>query len=163
MLDPIMTKPWHHVSEWFPNDKPTPFYTTHGSTLWDYTCHEPKLNHLINDTMSSDAQLVTNMVVRDCKRVFKGFNSLVDIDSGTGTVAKAIVDAFPHLKCIVFDLPHVVADLKGTENLIYAGGDMFEGRERNEKEWAKLFFDAGFNDYKIAPVLGLRYVIEVYA
>ncbi|KAF8043404.1 hypothetical protein BT93_A1667 [Corymbia citriodora subsp. variegata] len=36
------------------------------------------------------------------------------------------------------------------------------GRERNETEWAKLFVTAGFGDYKITPVLGLRSLIEVY-
>ena len=36
------------------------------------------------------------------------------------------------------------------------------GRERNEKEWAKLFQDAGFTNYKITPILGLRSLIEVY-
>ncbi|KAK2993244.1 hypothetical protein RJ640_015723 [Escallonia rubra] len=30
------------------------------------------------------------------------------------------------------------------------------GKERNEKEWRKLFLDAGFNDYKIHSVHGLR-------
>ncbi|CAK9142734.1 unnamed protein product [Ilex paraguariensis] len=229
MLDPILTNPWHHVSDWFQNDDPTPFYTTHGRTVWEYAAHEPKLNHFFNDAMSSDAQLVANVVVRDCKGVFEGFNSLMDVGGGTGTVAKAIANEFPHLKCIVLDLPHVVADLEGTENLSYVGGDMFEaipptdvvllksdeeslrilkkcreaipgkdkggkviiidmivqnhkgddesietelffdmlvmilvtGRQRNNKEWAKLFFDAGFSDYKKTP-LGLRSVIEVY-
>lgn len=36
------------------------------------------------------------------------------------------------------------------------------GKERDEKEWAKLFSDAGFSDYKITPILGLRAIIEVY-
>ncbi|KAK8992016.1 hypothetical protein V6N11_044908 [Hibiscus sabdariffa] len=36
------------------------------------------------------------------------------------------------------------------------------GRERREEEWAKLFFAAGFSDYKIIPILGLRSLIEVY-
>ena len=36
------------------------------------------------------------------------------------------------------------------------------GKERNEKEWANLFLDAGFKDYKISPILGLRSLIEVY-
>lgn len=35
------------------------------------------------------------------------------------------------------------------------------GRERNEKEWEKLFLDAGFSEHKITP-LGLRSLIEVY-
>ncbi|KAK1412124.1 hypothetical protein QVD17_33119 [Tagetes erecta] len=36
------------------------------------------------------------------------------------------------------------------------------GRQRSEKEWAKLFLESGFSDYKINPVLGLRSLIEVY-
>ena len=36
------------------------------------------------------------------------------------------------------------------------------GMERNEKEWAKLFLDAGFLNYKIHPVLGTRALIELY-
>ena len=39
---------------------------------------------------------------------------------------------------------------------------LLKGRERNEKDWAKLFFEAGFNDYKITAALGLRSIIEVY-
>ncbi|KAJ0462015.1 putative trans-resveratrol di-O-methyltransferase [Helianthus annuus] len=45
--------------------------------------------------------------------------------------------------------------------------DMFEftttkGRQRSEKDWAKLFHDACFSGYKIYPVLGISSVIEVY-
>ncbi|KAJ9563676.1 hypothetical protein OSB04_008836 [Centaurea solstitialis] len=37
------------------------------------------------------------------------------------------------------------------------------GKERTEKEWKKLLVDdAGFSDYKITPILGLRSLIEVY-
>jgi len=36
------------------------------------------------------------------------------------------------------------------------------GKERTKKEWVKLISSAGFNDYKITPVLGLRSVIEIY-
>ncbi|XP_034907608.1 trans-resveratrol di-O-methyltransferase-like [Populus alba] len=38
----------------------------------------------------------------------------------------------------------------------------FSGMERNEKEWAKLFFDAGFLNYKIHPGLDTRALIELY-
>ncbi|CAK9169215.1 unnamed protein product [Ilex paraguariensis] len=196
VLDPILIEPWHYMTEWLQNDDHTPFETAHGRAFWAYA----------------------------------------DDGDGTGTVGKAIADAFPHLKCTVFDLPHVVAGLEGNKNLSYVAGDMFEAlptadalllkwilydwsdeeslrilkkykeaisienkggkiiiidmvlenqkgddnsietelfldmlmmvlhasKERNEKEWAKLFFDAGFTDYKITPVLGLRSLIEVY-
>lgn len=36
------------------------------------------------------------------------------------------------------------------------------GKQRNEKEWANLILSAGFSNYKINPVLGLRSLIEVY-
>lgn len=36
------------------------------------------------------------------------------------------------------------------------------GKERREDEWARLFADAGFGEYKITPLLGVRSVIEVY-
>ncbi|KAL0405081.1 UNVERIFIED_CONTAM: putative O-methyltransferase 3 [Sesamum latifolium] len=37
-----------------------------------------------------------------------------------------------------------------------------DGKERTNKEWAKLFFDSGFTSYKITPAFGLRSLIEVY-
>lgn len=36
------------------------------------------------------------------------------------------------------------------------------GKERNERERAKPFTEAGFRDYKITPMLGLRSMIEIY-
>jgi len=36
------------------------------------------------------------------------------------------------------------------------------GREREEKEWEKLFLEAGFSHYKITNIFGLRSLIEVY-
>ncbi|VAH09292.1 unnamed protein product [Triticum turgidum subsp. durum] len=40
-----------------------------------------------------------------------------------------------------------------------AGG---KGIEREEHEWKKIFMEAGFSDYKIISVLGVRSVIELY-
>ncbi|XP_061347761.1 probable O-methyltransferase 3 [Gastrolobium bilobum] len=236
VLDPTMINPWQKFSTWFKNDDPTPFYTENGMTLWDYACHEPKFNHVLNEAMASDARLISNVVVEKCEGVFMGLESLVDVGGGTGTMAKAIAKSFPQLECIVFDLPHVVNGLQGSDNLKYVGGDMFEsipsadsillkwilhdwndeecvkilkkckealtskgkegkviiievvmgneeidgefvdtklffdmemmalvtGKERNEKEWAKLFFSAGFSNYKITQLLGLKSLIEVY-
>ncbi|KAL1079635.1 hypothetical protein V6Z11_D10G235200 [Gossypium hirsutum] len=232
MLDPILTEPWHCLGTWFKNNDHTPFDTTHGKTFWDYAGHDQKLNSLFNEGMASDARLVNSILIDKCKKVFEGLNSLVDVGGGTGTLSKAIVDAFPHLECIVLDLPHVVANLQDSGNLKYVAGDMFKeipasdaillkwilhdwnddeclkilkrckeaisrqnkkggkvmiidmvlmknekmngeafnstetqlffdmlmmvlvtGKERQEEEWAKLFFAAGFSNYKITPIL----------
>ena len=36
------------------------------------------------------------------------------------------------------------------------------GRERSEKEWEKIFLEAGFSHYKITHSFGLRSIFEVY-
>ncbi|KAK2632367.1 hypothetical protein EUGRSUZ_L01645 [Eucalyptus grandis] len=238
MLDPILINPWHGLSAWFHNHvDPTPFEMVQGMSFWRNAGQEPGLNRLFNDGMASDARLVASMVVNEHKGVFEGITSLVDVGGGTGTMAKAIANSFPHMECTIFDLPHVVANLEVSENVRCVPGDMFEaippadaiilkwilhdwsdedavkvlkrcrealgkgegkkkkviiiemvmdntksdkemvetqlfydmlmmtvasGRERNEAEWAKLFVAAGFGDYKITLVLGLRSLIEVY-
>ncbi|KAL0349271.1 UNVERIFIED_CONTAM: putative O-methyltransferase 3 [Sesamum angustifolium] len=49
-----------------------------------------------------------------------------DVGGGTGTLARAIAEAFPQIHCIVLDLAPVVAGLEGTRNLKYIEGNMFE-------------------------------------
>ncbi|KAL0298497.1 UNVERIFIED_CONTAM: Trans-resveratrol di-O-methyltransferase [Sesamum radiatum] len=238
MLDPYMMKPFDHISEWLASEKhSSPFELVHGRSLFEYVGQEAGLNNLLNEATSSDSRLFTHVLLRDHKQVLEGITSLVDVGGGTGTTVEAIAYAFPDMKCMVLDLPHVVGGLEGTNNLTYIAGDMFEaipsvdavlfkwvlhdwddescvkilkkckeaiagkdktggkvivvdivmdvngrdnkemetsfffdialmpyltGYERTEKEWAKLFFDAGFTDYKITPAFGLRSLIQVY-
>lgn len=126
MLDPILVSPWHMLSDWFKNNDPTPFSTFHGKGFWELAGQEQGLNHFFNEGMASDARFVSRLVLGKCKEVFLGLNTLVDVGGGTGTMAKAIADAFPQLNCIVLDLPHVVQGLEGTKNLSYVGEDVFE-------------------------------------
>ncbi|XP_058739295.1 isoflavone-7-O-methyltransferase 9-like [Vicia villosa] len=39
---------------------------------------------------------------------------------------------------------------------------LFNGKERTEEEWKKLFAEAGFPNYKISPLTGYLSVIEIY-
>ncbi|XP_076926456.1 trans-resveratrol di-O-methyltransferase-like [Bidens hawaiensis] len=236
VVNPILMDPWENMSKWFQNDDATPFHTTNGRSFWDLAGQDPKLNQFFNEGMASDSRIVTSVVLKHCEGIFEGLDSIVDVGGGTGTVADSIAKAFPNIRCINFDLPHVVDGLVGSKNLSYVGGDMFEaipkanavllklilhdwsddecvkilkrckeaipskenkgkliiidmvvkvhkenndvletqlfldmhmmnllsGRERTEKDWAQLFLDAGFNNYKISPILGLRSLIEVY-
>ncbi|TVU13542.1 hypothetical protein EJB05_40602 [Eragrostis curvula] len=69
-------------------------------------------------------------------------------------------------KVIIIDM--VKGSLHGDSkiNEIEAIQNMFmmyvNGIERGEKEWKKLFSDAGFSDYRIMPILGPLSVIEIY-
>ncbi|XP_043699551.1 trans-resveratrol di-O-methyltransferase-like [Telopea speciosissima] len=126
VLDPILMTPWHFLSAWFKGDGLTAFETAHKRTFWDYASQDIELNNFFNEAMESDTRLVMSVVVTKCKGVFEGLGALVDVAGGTGTLAKNISETFPSLKCAVLDLPHVVATLKGNENLTYIAGDMFE-------------------------------------
>ncbi|PON81563.1 O-methyltransferase COMT-type [Trema orientale] len=123
---PEAMAPWHSLSAWFQNNDATMFETSDGRTFWDYLAQDSRMSDIFNEALSSDSQLIAEVVLRECREVFEGLKSMVDLGGGTGTMAKAIAKAFPHISCTVFDLPHVVADLKGSDNNInFIGGDMF--------------------------------------
>ncbi|KAE8817595.1 O-methyltransferase ZRP4 [Hordeum vulgare] len=51
---------------------------------------------------------------------------MVDVAGSTGVIAKAIVGAFPHVKCSVLDLPHVIVEAPTDGEVRFVAGDMFE-------------------------------------
>ncbi|XP_016456421.1 myricetin 7/4'-O-methyltransferase 2-like [Nicotiana tabacum] len=124
--DQLLQKASFELSSWFQNDSPTAFHTAYGISFWDYFVEKPKLGESFNDAMASDSILVANVLITECKYVFEGLTSLVDVGGGTGTVAIAIAKAFPMINCTVFDLPHVIGDLNGSGNLEFVGGSMFD-------------------------------------
>ncbi|CAL1372573.1 unnamed protein product [Linum trigynum] len=247
------------------NNKPTAFEVVNGTSFWDYVAGSSapgqELKGLFYDCMVSDSKLVADALVSAAgvkeeeaspltSLLFRGVRTLVDVAGGTGVFAAAVAEAFPEMKCVVLDLPHVVEGLPAAaagpghpENLEFMGGDMFErvpsadaiflkwilhnwddescvkilkcckeaavsagdddegkkgkviivdivmsevgsadddlsreiqlcfdlmmatmvnGKERNEREWKKLFEAAGYSSYKIVGKIGPRSIIEVY-
>ncbi|XP_028766478.1 (+)-6a-hydroxymaackiain 3-O-methyltransferase 2-like [Neltuma alba] len=68
----------------------------------------------------------SKLLVNDCKSIFDGLETLVDVGGGIGTTCRIISERYPNLKCIVFDLPQVVENSSGSHNLSYVSGSMFE-------------------------------------
>ncbi|KAE8689441.1 Isoflavone-7-O-methyltransferase 6 [Hibiscus syriacus] len=89
--------------------------------------HDPEFKTLFYDAMESDSQMM-NLVVKDSKPVFEDLNSSVDVGGGTGTIARVISEAHPQLKCTMFDLPRVLANVPTTStgNLKFVAGDLFQ-------------------------------------
>uniref|UniRef100_A0A7C9CI69 Uncharacterized protein n=1 Tax=Opuntia streptacantha TaxID=393608 RepID=A0A7C9CI69_OPUST len=129
MLNPIMIDPAHHLSTWLNSEAESPFHVTHGRSIWEHANAISMFNDYFNQAMASDARFVARFFTSNDNKIkgfFEGIKSLVDVGGGDGTMAKAIAEAYPELKCIVLDLPHVVEGLKGNgSNLVYIGGDMF--------------------------------------
>ncbi|KAF8404428.1 hypothetical protein HHK36_009313 [Tetracentron sinense] len=232
--EPAFLLPWNSWCAWFKQAESTCFEMANGTSLWDLASQHPELNNHFNETMASDSRLLMTVVVRDYSEIFRGMRSLVDVGGGTGTSTRIISEAFPHMKCTILDLPHVVPE--STKLIDSIGGDMFEfipqadvillksilhdwndvdcvkilkrckeaipskkeggkviildlvlnddetddknketqllfdmfmmvtvgSKERSEDEWQKIFTVAGFTEYKIKPVLGIRSIIEIY-
>ncbi|KAL9325211.1 hypothetical protein ACSQ67_005856 [Phaseolus vulgaris] len=80
---------------------------------------------MFQEAMAADSGML-KIALEECKHVFEGLGSLVDVGGGTGTLTRLINELFPHMKCTVFDQPQVVANMTGTENLNFVGGDIFK-------------------------------------
>ncbi|MED6217729.1 hypothetical protein PIB30_020360 [Stylosanthes scabra] len=113
------------MGDWVRREDRSVVETSLGVSFWDLAHSNPEIMSAFNEAMACDSQMV-NLALKDCKSVFEGIESAVDVGGGNGATAKIIYEAFPELKFIVFDLPSVVADLQGIGNLSYVGGDMFQ-------------------------------------
>ncbi|KAK7290244.1 hypothetical protein RIF29_04520 [Crotalaria pallida] len=239
LLDTKSLQMWQSSMKWFTEDKDVTLFesATGGISFWEYFNGNLGEMKGFQEAMEADSR-VLKVALKECKHVFENLESLVDVAGGNGSVTKLIHEAFPHLKCTVFDQPHVVANCSGinTEMLNFVGGDMFNsipsvdavllkwvlhnwndeqclkilknckkaisgkgkegkviiidivideinddhkltglkldldlimltlfnGKEREKKEWEKLIFGSGFSNYKITPICGFKSIIEVY-
>ncbi|OVA16209.1 O-methyltransferase [Macleaya cordata] len=125
LQDKVLMRPWNHLKDAVIGDC-TAFEKVFGKNLWVYLADHPDKNKIFNESMACNSRLLTSALVHDCKSVFEGLTSLVDCGGGTGTAAKAIFKAFPHIKCSVYDLPHVIADSPSDPDIVRIAGDMFK-------------------------------------
>ncbi|XP_077211441.1 (RS)-norcoclaurine 6-O-methyltransferase-like [Tasmannia lanceolata] len=222
---------WHALGSLLETKATTStFEAVNGEDMWSYAARNAEHNKLFNEAMASDARLVTPALIDGCRDIFRGIKSLVDVGGGTGTASRGIAKAFPHIKCSVLDLPHVVETIPDYPEVDRVAGDMFSfiprndavmmmkilhdwddedcvkilkrckeaipeeggkviivdivldidegheitltryafdvimmistgGKERTEKEWRRLIFNAGFNHCEITPINALQSAI----
>ncbi|RHN59564.1 putative methyltransferase [Medicago truncatula] len=128
VLHPCRLNVWHSSKKWLTEDKELSlFESARGETFWDYLNKDTESDELsmFQEAMAADSQIF-NLALKECNHVFEGLESIVDVGGGRGGFTKLIHEAFPDLKCTVFDQPQVVANLSGDENLKFVGGDMFK-------------------------------------
>jgi 2,7,4'-trihydroxyisoflavanone 4'-O-methyltransferase/isoflavone 4'-O-methyltransferase len=125
---PRTTNMWNFTKKWLTEDKELSlFESANGETFWDMLNKDSESDNLsfFQEAMEADSQMF-KLALKDCKHVFEGLETLVDVGGGTGVVAKLIHEVFPDIKCTVLDQPQVVGNLIGNKNLNFVGGDMFK-------------------------------------
>ncbi|CAN1220085.1 Probable O-methyltransferase 3 [Linum perenne] len=129
MTEPKTMTTWGMLSMWFQlSDDPVPYEAGNdGVSFWECLEKDPEQKKVFLDAMAGDSEVVASVLVSD-KELFRGVGKIVDVGGGTGVTAAAIAKAYPVVKCVVFDLPQIVENLKMEEvgNLAVVGGDMFE-------------------------------------
>nr|Q5C9L7.1 RecName: Full=(RS)-norcoclaurine 6-O-methyltransferase [Thalictrum flavum subsp. glaucum]AAU20765.1 (S)-norcoclaurine 6-O-methyltransferase [Thalictrum flavum subsp. glaucum] len=128
ITDKDFMAPWHYLKEGILNDgsTSTAFEKALGTNIWDYMAEHPEKNQLFNEGMANDTRLIMSALVKECSSMFDGITTIVDVGGGTGTAVRNIAKAFPHIKCTVYDLPHVIADSPGYTEINSIQGDMFK-------------------------------------
>ena len=116
--------PWHYMKDGLSGET-TAFEKGMGMTIWEYLERNPEKSQLFNEGMAGETRLLTRSLIAGCRDMFEGIGSLVDVGGGNGTTLKAISQAFPQIKCTVFDLPYVIEDSVECPGVERVAGDMF--------------------------------------
>lgn len=128
---PVMLAPWLNLSSHVSAaaaTAPPPFVAVHGDDVWVYSAANPGHSRLIDEAMACDARVAVPALAEDCPEVFEGVLTMVDVGGGNGTTLRLLRKAFPWIRGINFDLPHVVSGASPPcEGVEHVGGDMFEG------------------------------------
>ena len=107
---------WHRLNQCVLH-RGIAFKRANGCDLWSYGSANPDFNNLFNDAMANNSRTVMKALLSNYQG-FQAITSLVDVGGGTGTAMAEIVKAYPSIKGISYDLPHVVATaphLPGTD------------------------------------------------
>jgi trans-resveratrol di-O-methyltransferase len=127
LLCETMIRPMHYFSEWFMTEGLTPFEMANGGKkLWDIVSEKPEINRLFNEAMAGRCMQMVKNAVEQYPELFHGIKTIVDVGGGNGMTARIIAEAFPELRCTLFDLPHVIATLPESKLFDKVAGNMFE-------------------------------------
>ncbi|KAF3434781.1 hypothetical protein FNV43_RR21867 [Rhamnella rubrinervis] len=123
---PPMLATWHSLSSRIVGNDSSAFEAANGEDLWSYAAANPGFSQLINEAMACGARVSVAVIVDECRDVFEGVETVVDVGGGNGTALGMLVKGFPWIRGINFDLPHVVFVAQESEGVENVGGDMFD-------------------------------------
>ncbi|KAG0630920.1 hypothetical protein M758_1G213900 [Ceratodon purpureus] len=98
-----------------------------GGTLYEFHQKHPELNKLFNQGMDGNSKVMMHAILDGYQSGFPSVLVLVDVGGGFGASLSAIIDRYPHIRGINFDLPGVIAESSPLPGVEHVGGDMFEG------------------------------------
>jgi hypothetical protein len=97
----------------------------HPDGFWAHLAQHPEEGRVFNAAMADKARGAIAAILAAYD--FSGFGSVGDIGGGGGRLVRAVLDAAPAARGVLFDLPHVIAEATGpaSERLTLQAGDFF--------------------------------------
>ena len=95
----------------------------HGDDVFEYFERNPEAGAIFNRAMSSFSGLATNAVVEAYD--FTSVETLIDIAGGHGRLLSGVLEAYPSMRGVLFDLPHVLEGASRVSRCEYVSGDFF--------------------------------------
>jgi hypothetical protein len=104
---------------------------TVGTGVFEYFSSHPELSKIFNDAMTGFSATIIPAVLEAYD--FTGINTLVDIAGGHGAVLTSVLQKYPTMKGVLFDLDHVIAGAREriasqglTDRVTTMSGDFFK-------------------------------------
>ena len=97
----------------------------HGDDVFGYFARNKEASEIFNRAMSSFTGLAAKAVVEAYD--FSGIETLVDIAGGHGRLLTEVLEAYPSIRGVLFDLPHVLEGARQTvpSSVEFVSGDFF--------------------------------------
>lgn len=100
------------------------FPRVHGDEFWSWLASHPEERALFDSAMEQGWQ---RRVERVDSVGWRGDETVVDVGGGNGTHLRALLDRYPEMRGVVFDLPETVRDEASyPKRLTFVAGDFFE-------------------------------------
>jgi O-methyltransferase domain/Dimerisation domain len=122
-----------------------------GMSLWDYYAQHLEAGKVFSQSLSSTGTAIAQAVVASYD--FSRFNTIVDVGGAQGSLVATIVQANPHLKGILFDLPEIIANLPVDQAIQPVAGNFFESVPMRGDAYLMRWIIHDWNDEKSSIIL----------
>lgn len=95
----------------------------HGEQVFDYFAKNQEAARIFDRAMTSFSSVATKAVLEAYD--FSEVKTLVDIAGGQGRLLNGVLEAYPAMRGVLFDLPHVIENAQRSDQLEFASGDFF--------------------------------------
>ena len=153
----------------------TAFRHAHGTDVWSYRAEHADESEIFDRAMESLTGSGNSALLGAFD--FGRFATVVDVGGGNGALLSALLVAYPAMRGVVFDQPHVVANARSTLEAagvadrctvvggsffeeVPAGGDAYAMKSILHDWWGALLASADFRVDEATPTASAHFVIE---